>query len=301
MPLGNRVLQYVESQAAHIESRVRMIEYGDIQYPGLIGISREASPNADTIIYYSTDGSGKMADIGNSATDFPFVEVTEAQHSVPIHWKGLAYGWTIRDIGRAMEVGMPLQDRKVRQAFRTAEEEKERVFLYGDAAKGWDGMINNSSVTATGADKTWMTSTAADIFKEVNELLAGVWVDSNQVRIANTLLLPVDIFAYLQNPMGDNADKSIMDYIKMFNIYTAQTGNPLMIRTVRQLSTAGDSSSKRAVAYTRDMNVVRYHIPQDLTFLSPQQMAMSYVYYGYLVLGGVEIMEPTAFRYLDAI
>ena len=122
----------MESQAAYIESEARMIKYGSIQYPDLVGISREASPHADVITYYSYDGTGTMADIANRATDYPFVETAQQQHNVDIHWKGLAYDWSDREIGRAMLVGLPLADRKVRVAFRIAEEEKERVVLDGD-------------------------------------------------------------------------------------------------------------------------------------------------------------------------
>ena len=110
-----------------------MIKYGSIQYPDLVGISREASPHADVITYYSYDGTGTMADIANRATDYPFVETAQQQHNVDIHWKGLAYDWSDREIGRAMLVGLPLADRKVRVAFRIAEEEKERVVLDGDS------------------------------------------------------------------------------------------------------------------------------------------------------------------------
>ena len=137
----------MESQAAYIESEARMIKYGSIQYPDLVGISREASPHADVITYYSYDGTGTMADIANRATDYPFVETAQQQHNVDIHWKGLAYDWSDREIGRAMLVGLPLADRKVRVAFRIAEEEKERVVLDGDEGKGWDSLIDHSSIT----------------------------------------------------------------------------------------------------------------------------------------------------------
>ena len=88
MPVAGqqRVLQFVESQAAHIESRVRMIQHPHIQYPELVGISHEASPYADSIVYYSYDGSGRMKDIGNNATDFPFVGITEVLPTGGIHW-----------------------------------------------------------------------------------------------------------------------------------------------------------------------------------------------------------------------
>ena len=42
----------------------------------------------------------------------------------------------------------------------------------------------------------------------------------------------------------------------------------------------------RMVAYSRDADVLRFHIPQELQFLEPQRRADTWVYYGHGVLGG---------------
>ena len=88
-PTQQQRLQFMQSQAAHIEPRARMIEHGSIQYPDLVGISREASPHADVITYYSYDGTGDMVDIANRGNDIPLVQISEAQHNVGIHWKAI--------------------------------------------------------------------------------------------------------------------------------------------------------------------------------------------------------------------
>ena len=85
------------------------------------------------------------------------------------------------------------------------------------------------------------------------------------------------------------------------NIYTAETGQPLKIRTLRQLDGAGADGADRAMAYPMDMEVVRYHIPMELTFDEPRRVAGGWRYDGNLALGGVEISEPNAMRYLDGI
>ena len=300
MPLQSQ-FQFMESQAAHIESTVRMIMYADIQYPRLVGISREADPHSDSIIYYSYDGTGTMVDLANRANDYPFVEVSQEQHLVGVHWKGLAYDWSDREIGRAMLLGLPLSDRKSRLAFRIAEEEKERVFLYGDTDKNWDGLLNNSLIPIGPAGRTWNTSTDLQIFDDINRMIGGAWEGVNQVRICDTLLLPVTQFVELSRPMGDDANRSVREYVAANNPYTAVTGSPLMIRTVRELEGAGASGVDRAVAYPRDMQVLRYHIPQELQFIEPQRVGASWIYHGHMVLAGLEIMEPNACRYLDGI
>ena len=303
MVMQQNRLQFVESQAAHIEANARMVQHGSIQYPELVGISREASPYADVITYYSWDGTGDMIDLSNRGNDYPFVQVSQQQHNVNIEWKGLAYDWSDREIGRAMMTGIPLSDRKVRMAFRIWEEEKDRVFINGDASKGWDGFVNNSNVPVlTALTATFAASTGIEIAEAVNEALSAVYSSTNQVRIADTLCLPVAQATLMATKaIGDDADRNVMSYIRENNIYTQMTGRPLMIRTLRQLDGAGAGGTDRMVAYSRDMNVLRYHIPQELQFLEPQRRADSWVYYGYGVQAGLEIMEPGAMRYQDGI
>ena len=301
MPTLGQQYQFVESQATYIEPRMRMIMHGSIQYPTLAGISREANPHADSITYYSYNFTGEMVNLSNRGNDIPLVQTQLAQHIVNIEWLALGYDWSDREIGRAMMLGQSLSDRKVRAAFRTAEEEKERIFLNGNANYGWDGLINHSTIPKTTAAKTWATSTDKEIFNDANNLIANRWSATNQVRLCDTLLLPVSQFTLLSRPMGDNANQSVMQYLKMYNPYTAATGRELMIKTLRQLDGAGPSNADRALAYPRDMEVLRYHIPQELTFIEPQRRGFSWVYHGSMVLAGLEIMEPTAMAYLDGI
>ena len=295
-------LQFMESQAAYIESRARMIMHGSIQYPSLVGIERSASPFADTITYYSWDGTADMIYLANRGNDYPIVEVEQAQHNVNIEHLGLAYDFSDREIGRAMLTDVPLPDRKTRIAFRVWEEKKDAIFISGDSAKGWDGFINNSNITPVNATATFTASSGVVIADIINEALNAVYDDTNQVRLADTLCLPVEQMNLIATkPIGDNANRSVLAYIRENNIYTQMTGNPLMIRTLRQLETAGAGSTDRMIAYAKDMDVLRFHVPQELQFLEPQRRADTYVYYGHGVLAGLEVMEPTAMRYRDNI
>ena len=302
-PTQQQMLAFVQSQAAHIEPEARMIKYGSIQYPGLVFIDRKASPHADVVLYSSIDSTGTMVDLAEGATDIPLLSLSEAQHTVGIHWKALAYGWSEREIGRAMRLGIDLPSRKTQAAFRLADEEKDRVFLTGDPAKQWDGMINNPNIPVMQADNTWDNLSDRDIFDSVNTLIGNAWTESKQVRIADTLLLPPKKLVALGRQMGDG-NLTVLQFIKQHNILTATYGRELMIRTIRQLETAGETGgnpSNRAIAYPRDRQVLRYHIPQELMFSEAQRQALSWVYYGTLVLAGLEIMEPTAMGYLDGI
>ena len=153
-----------------------------------------------------------MIDLSNRGNDYPFVQVSQQQHNVNIEWKGLAYDWSDREIGRAMMTGIPLSDRKVRMAFRIWEEEKDRVFINGDTAKGWDGFVNNSNVPVlTALTATFAASTGIEIAEAVNEALSAVYSSTNQVRIADTLCLPVAQATLMATKsIGDDADLSLI-------------------------------------------------------------------------------------------
>ena len=295
-------LQFMESQAAYIESRARMIQHGSIQYPSLVSIDRSASPHNDTITYYSYDGTGDMIFLANRGNDYPMVEVTQAQHNVNIEHLGLSYDYSDREIARAMVTGTPLADRKTRISFRIWEEKKEDIFINGDSDRGWDGFISVANVASPNASATFASSTGLVIADIINAALSDVSDGTNQVRYANTLVLPVEQYNLIATkPIGDNADKSVLQYIMDHNVYTSQFGSPLMIRTLRQLKGAGGTNSDRMIAYSRDADVLRFHVPQELQFTEPQRRADTWVYYGSGVVAGLEVMEPGAFRYLDNI
>ena len=91
------------------------------------------------------------------------------------------------------------------------------------------------------------------------------------MRIADSLLLPVAQFTYIASTRIPDTNMTIGAFVKENNVYTQVTGNPLMIRSVRQLNEIAPSSEDRAMAYVKDMEVLRFHVPQELQFIEPQR------------------------------
>ena len=95
---------------------------------------------------------------------------------------------------------------------------------------------------------------------------------------------------------------TVMDYVQRANVYTAQTGQALTIRTIRGLEDAAASSKGRMIAYRRDPQVLRLHLPMPHRFLPVWQTGpMSFVAPGIFRIGGLEIRRPGAVRYVDQI
>jgi hypothetical protein len=75
-----------------------------------------------------------------------------------------------------------------------------------------------------------------------------------------------------------------------------------MMRGVRGLDTASASGAGRAIAYRRDPEVVKVHMPMTHRFLPVWQTGpLVFDVPGIFRIAGLEIRRPGAFRYLDGV
>jgi hypothetical protein len=122
------------------------------------------------------------------------------------------------------------------------------------------------------------------------------------VEIADTVLLPVAAMNIAATKRIPNTTASVMDFLRTNNVYTQTTGRPLTIRTLRGLETAGQNGSGRMIAYRRDPQVLKMHIPMTHRFLNVWQTGpLVFDVPGIFRLAGLEIRRPGAVRYMDGI
>ncbi|MFH0083619.1 major capsid family protein, partial [Pseudomonas aeruginosa] len=96
--------------------------------------------------------------------------------------------------------------------------------------------------------------------------------------------------------------ESILTYLQRNNVYTAQTGRPLMIKGLNGLDTAGAGGTARMISYRRDPSVLKMHIPMPHRFLQVYQAGpIRWEVPGIFRLGGVDIRRPAEVRYTDGI
>lgn len=303
---------FVLSQASTVRQKVYEIKYPDIIYPTIVPIATDIAPWSKSVTYYSSDKTGKAAWLNGRGRDFPTVEVSQAKFEQEIHMAGIGYDWSLEEVQQAMTLPAPfnsLPTRKASAARRAYEEMMEGVAMVGDTAKNFTGILNNAGVTAAnvanGAATTpqWTTKTPQEILIDINASLTGIYTGTSTVEMADTLLLPSAQFLYISvTPVSSNYPMTILEWVKQNNAYTAKTGRPLDIREVRQLSTAGASSTARMVAYRKSPDVLELYLPIPLTFTAPFQVSpMFWEVGGYFRTGGVDVKLPKAMRYSDGI
>jgi hypothetical protein len=312
---AQQALGFLVAQTSQIEAQAYEIQYPDIQYPSLVPVDTSANPWAKSVTFFSTDKLGQAAWHNALAKDVPLADVERNRSEQPVELAAIGYRYTTEELGQAMMIpGLNLSADRAAAAVRAYEEFMDGVALRGvppsGVSKGWTGLINDANVIAgnvandgAGASTLWSAKTPDQILRDINGLLGGVYTGSLTVEMADTLLLPVMQFDYIATTARTaTSDVTILEHLRRNNTYTAITGAPLTIRAVRGLETAGAGSGARMVAYRRDPQVVKLHLPMPHRFQAPWQSgALVFDVPGIFRTGGVEIRRPKAFRYGDGI
>lgn len=301
-------MAFMVNQAAYIEREVYRTQYPEIQYPMLVPIDESAPEWTKSVTFYSIDRVGQAQWFHHQATDMRLADVQRTAFEQGIEMAGIGYRYTMEEIGQAMMLNWNLTTERAAAAVRAAEEFTESIAMIGDAVKGWTGILNASGVTATTAQAgvggvTWALKTSDEIIRDVNNALMDIYATSNTIETANTILLPVAQYTLISTKrLSDALDITVLDWLSRYNTYTAQTGQPLTIRAVRQLSTAGSGGTARMVVYRRDPTVLKMHIPMRHRFLPVWQTGpIIFDIPGIFRLGGAEVRRPGAMRYVDGI
>lgn len=296
---------FVVSQTTHVEQAVNETVYPDIQYPSLIPVDTSAHPFAQTVTYYSGDKFGKAGWINGNADDIPLAGTELTQHKTSVYTAAIGYGWGWEEVNVAMMTGRNLQNDDAMAARRAYEEMVDRVALAGDADKNFDGLLDNAGVTATSATNgDWLgTGTTEDqILQDVNDVVMSIATDTLYTSVADTLLMSPERLNYLATVRLGDTNMTLLQFIRANNTYTAMTGQPLTIRGVRGLSTAGAGVTQRMIAYRRSPDVLKLHIPMPHRFLPVfQDGPLRWVVPGVFRLGGLDIRRPKEVRYVDGI
>ena len=300
-------LGFLIAQTTHIEEEAYRIVYPEIQYPRLVPVVTEGNPWARSVTYFSMDMVGEAQPLTGRSTDIPVADITHAKHEVRQELFGIGYDYSIEELAQAQMLNMDLTSEKAASARLAAEKYIDNIFLNGSADHAWDGFLDAPGGGSQGdvptADK-WVSGggSGSKIIAQVNDLLSGVWTNTQTVEMADTLALPPSAYNYLANtPRSDDSDMSLFEWIMRHNVWTAMTGTPLTVTYVRGLENKPATGKGRVIAYRRDPQVCRLYMPMPHQFLEPEKWGFVYRVPGIFRLGGFEIRRPGAFRKLDKV
>ena len=303
-------LGFLISQTAHIEPAAYRTKYASIRYPGIVPVDTDAHEWATGVVFYSMDMTGKADWFSAESQDMPFSDVSRSEFTRGFEMAAIGYRYNLQEVSVAARIpGTRLNPDRAIAARRAYEEFIDKIVFQGDATKGWEGLLNSTAVTSVnapngaGGHEEWNTKTAEEIFKDVNTILTGMWTATKQIELADTLLIPPEAWTHLvSTPRSSTSDITIMEWLMRANAYTAETRQPLNIRSLRGLEDAGAGNVGRVIAYRNSRDVLKLHLPMPHRFMPVwQQSYMTYHVPGIFRTGGLEIRLPGAVRYMDRV
>lgn len=306
---AQQALGFITPQFYNIERTVYQRKYPSFDYAALIPVVTEGSEWARGTLFYSSDHVGTAKWLSGRSNDMPYADISRDQHLHKFELGGIGYEWSLEEVQVAALEGRNLSDEKAVAARRIAEQKLWTVAIHGDGEKKWTGLINDPNVPAAnaaadgdGGSTLWADKTPDQILRDVNAALIGIITTTLETEMADTLLLPTARYLYISTVRLGDTNMTILQFLRENNVYTAETGRPLTIRGLRSLSTAGAGNSARMIAYRRDPEVLRFHLPMPHRFLPPfQKSSMTWEVAGIMRTGGTEIRLPKAISYVDGI
>jgi hypothetical protein len=302
-------LSFLTQQLTIVEPTVYKIQYPDIQYPELVPVDTSGNEWAKSVTFFSQDMTGRADWFHANAKDIPLADITREKFEQGIEMAAIGYRYNLEELATAMQLGVPLTNDKAGAARRAYEEFVDDVAIRGRTDKGWTGLINAAGVTVitltadgTGSVPYWSAKDETKILRDFNSILTGMYLATNRLELADTVLLPDAVLTYLAQTRLSGIEGNLLSWIQKYNVYTLQTNQPLTIRAVRGLESAGSGGVGRMVAYRRDPQVIKFHLPMPHRFLPVWQTGpLVFDVPGIFRLGGVEVRRPGAIRYADGV
>ncbi|MGA4552371.1 DUF2184 domain-containing protein [Methylorubrum aminovorans] len=303
-------LNFLRTAQNYIEPQIYRREYPDFQYRELVPVDSTAPEWTTRIDFFSMgDDVGEAREFAPDGDDIPFVDFQLDKGDSRVFMAGIGYRYNLQELAHAQAYGIRLDTDRADAARRKYELFVDQVAFVGRPKLGMTGLVTSTSVVAlTAANNAanssalWENKTSDEIVKDVNRVLSAVFIGSNGIEQADTLLLPHTLYELIATRrLTDQQSTTLLEHIQRVNVFTARTGRQLIIRAVFGLETAGAGGTRRMVVYRRDPSVVKIHIPMPLRWLQAEQRLLKYEVPGVFRLGGVEFRRPGAARYMDGI
>ena len=304
-----QALGFLVSQTTYIEPEVIRIKYPELNYADFVPIDGSGNEWAKSITFFSIDQVGQADWFNANARDVPFADFVREKHEMGIEMAAIGYRYNLEELAQAMMLpNTNLTIERASAARRAYEEFCHNSALYGDTRKNWLGLTNSTLPSVINLAHTWNyyltlgTPTPVNILQDFNSVITNIWQSSLTVEMADTVLMPLSVMTMLSMTQLPNTTMNLLEWINKNNLYSQETGRPMVIRGVRGLDTAGASGNGRIVAYTRDPQVLKMHRPMSHRFMPVWQTGpLVFEVPGIFRLAGLEIRRPGAIRYVDGV
>ncbi len=253
------------------------------------------------------NAGGNMPWLSVETTAIPGVDVNGERLVKPLRILGREVTYTSVELERSQLTGQPIDTQKLNALNSLQQMATDQMAYIGSVDVGATGMLNDSGVTASNVNAgvlggtTWATKTPDEILADVNLLLQQAWAASGYAICPGKLLLPPFQFSYISSQKVSSAGNvSILKFLQENCIALTINGKALDIQPVKWLVGRGVGPSDRMVAYTNDLDKIRFPmvpIRRETPYFQGIRYSAPYIW----AFGEVEVVYPETIRYADGI
>lgn len=302
MSFNDAGVAFYISQLTNLEAKVYETLYPDIIFDQLVPVDTSDPEWIDQVAYMSFNAVTMAKFIAANGRDLPQSDIDASISYIPVGYAGNSYGYSLEELRKAAAMRIPLDATKARITYRGARQFQQQIAFFGDASRNMYGLFNHPNVPLDNSTINWNTATGPEMVAALNSLLIKVWNQSNTRHVANTLLLPTTIWSIISSKrMDTGTDTTVLEFFRRNNNSTGVTGQPLDIRAVLWLNTAGTGGVPRMMAYEKNQDNLTMRMPIPWRSLPPQATALRLEVPCEMKLSGTEFRYPLSAAYRDLV
>lgn len=302
MSFNDAGVAFYISQLTNLEAKVYETLYPDIIFDQLVPVDTSDPEWIDQVAYMSFNAVTMAKFIAANGRDLPQSDIDANISYIPVGYAGNSYGYSLEELRKAAAMRIPLDATKARITYRGARQFQQQIAFFGDASRNMYGLFNHPNVPLDNSTINWNTATGAEMVAALNSLLIKVWNQSNTRHVANTLLLPTTIWSIISSKrMDTGTDTTVLEFFRRNNNSTGVTGQPLDIRAVLWLNTAGTGGVPRMMAYEKNQDNLTMRMPIPWRSLPPQATALRLEVPCEFKISGTEFRYPLSAAYRDLV
>ena len=254
-------------------------------------------------------GRGKFINKDGSNVETSTASVSKLVFN--IEYAGIQPEWTLQELRESLFTGISLSTETLEAGVQGALNHVQDVAFQGDAEIGFEGLTNHSEVplfTGTVPDFTDGATTADEIRQFVNDVITDLGQATEELIYEHfgfaqlKFVLPTVAYDVLSTtPLGTDANKTIMAFLRTNNPWTERTGQTVVFESLTRCKDAADTGEGRAIVYPMTNRVLEMAIPIMPRIITTQQD-------GYVIkapmeysMSGVNLKRSSMMRYADGV
>ena len=246
---------------------------------------------------------GRARVIESYADDLPEAGILGVQLTNKIVSIGTSYRYSHQEIRAAQFANVALPTRLALSARRANDQLVNQLALLGNPSTGLYGWLNNPNIPVqtvpadgTGGNTEWEFKTPDQVLRDMNLIVNAVWVNSNEVEVADTLVLPPEQYSYIAStPRSHNSDTTILNFFLMNNPFITS------VQSLPQLTGAGVAGADVMIAYEKSEDKFVMGIAMPFTQYAPQERNLEFVVPCESRFAGVSIYYPLSMNIGEGI